>query len=157
MIQIISYGMLTISLFLAIVIIYYLKRLETIKCNCSFNFKRNYILGFTSLSLLLTISKFLFKEYKFFVKILLIIYIPWFIATITNIIFTLQYVTELKKTKCECSESVYRELMFILAILNTVIISFSLIILLFLLIQMPDLFSKKIFKKAYKDMLKSKI
>ena len=157
MAKILSYGMLTISMFLAIVIIYYLKRLETIKCNCSFNFKRNYILGFTSLSLLLTISKFLFKEYKVFVKILLIIYIPWFIATITNIIFTLQYVTELKKTKCECSESVYRELMFILAIINTVVISFSLLILLFILIQMPNFFSSKMFKKAYKQMLKSKI
>ena len=43
MAKILSYGMLTISMFLAIVIIYYLKRLETIKCNCSFNFNRNYI------------------------------------------------------------------------------------------------------------------
>lgn len=156
MAKILSYGMLTISIFLAILIIYYLKRLDTIKCNCALNFKRNYILGFTSLSLLLAISKLLFKEYKIFVKILLFIYIPWIIATITNVIFTIQYVSELKKNKCECSESVYREIMFILAILNAMVMSLAVLIIVFIFIQSPDMFSKSFFKKVYKQMLKSK-
>jgi hypothetical protein len=154
--KVISNVTLTISIFLAILIIYYLKRLETINCNCALNFKRNYILGFTSLSLLLAISKLLFKEYKIFVKILLFIYIPWIIATITNVIFTIQYVSELKKNKCECSESVYREIMFILAILNAMVMSLAVLIIVFIFIQSPDMFSKSFFKKVYKQMLKSK-
>ena len=157
MAKILSTAMLTISIFLAILIIYYLKRLETIKCNCALNFKRNYILGFTSLSLILSISNLLFKDYKTFFKLKLFIYIPWLIASITNIIFTIQYVNELKKTKCECSESLYRELMFILAIINAVLLSFSFLIIIFILIQMPDILSTKIVKKTYKQMLKSKI
>jgi hypothetical protein len=157
MAKILSSAMLTVSIFLAILIIYYLKRLETIKCNCALNFKRNYILGFTSLSLILSISNLLFKDYKTFFKFKLFIYIPWLIASITNIIFTIQYVNELKKTKCECSESLYRELMFILAIINAVVMSFSFLIIIFILIQMPDILSTKIIKKTYKQMLKSKI
>jgi hypothetical protein len=156
MAKILSYGMLTISIFLAILIIYYLKRLETINCNCALNFKRNYILGFTSLSLLLSISNLLFREYKHFINFKLLIYIPWVIAIITNVIFTIQYVNELKKIKCECSESVAREIMYILAILRAIVMILALLIMVIIFIQSPDMFSKSFFKKAYKQMLKSK-
>jgi hypothetical protein len=156
MVKVFSNVMLTISIFLAILIIYYLKRLETIKCDCALNFKRNYILAFTSLSLLLSISNFLFKGYKIYIKILLLIYIPLIIASITNIIFTIQYVSELKKTKCECSESVTREIMFIVSILRAIVIILALLVILFIFVQSPDLFSKSFFKKVYKQMLKSK-
>uniref|UniRef100_A0A6C0JLT4 Uncharacterized protein n=1 Tax=viral metagenome TaxID=1070528 RepID=A0A6C0JLT4_9ZZZZ len=157
MAKILSNLMLSISIFLAILIIYYLKRLETIKCDCALNFKRKYILGFTSLSLLLSISNFLFKGYKIYIKFLLLIYVPWIIATITNVIYTIQYVSELKKTKCECSESVYREIMFILAILNSITISLAVLIIIFIFVQSPDMFSKSFFQKVYKKMLKNKI
>ena len=157
MAKIVSNVMLSISIFLAILIIYYLKRLDTIKCNCALNFKRNYILGFTSLSLILSISNFLFRDYKNFVKFKLFIYVPWVIASIMNIIYTIQYVTELKKIKCECSESVYREIMFILAILNAIAMSMALLIIVFIFVQSPDMFSKSFFKKVYKKMLKNKI
>ncbi len=148
---------LSISIFLPILIIYYLKRLDTIKCNCALNFKRNYILGFTSLSILLSMSNFLFKNYKIFFNLMLIIYIPWVIASITNVIFTIQYVTELKKNKCECSESVYREIMFIFAIMNALAIGLVFFIILFGLIHIPELRSLKLYKKSYSKMIKSKI
>lgn len=156
MTKILSNLMLTISIFLAILIIYYLKRLETIKCNCALNFKHHYILGFTSLSLLLSISNLLFREYKNFINFKLLIYFPWILATITNVIFTIQYVNELKKNKCECSESVTREIMFILAILRAIAMILALLIIIFIFVQSPDMFSKSFFKKAYKQMLKSK-
>lgn len=155
--KVISNVTLTISIFLAILIIYYLKRLETIKCNCALNFKRNYILGFTSLSLLLSISNLLFRDYKHFVNFKLFIYVPWVIASIMNVIYTIQYVSELKQIKCECSESVYREIMFILAILNAITMSLAFLIVVFIFVQSPDMFSKSFFKKVYKKMLKNKI
>jgi hypothetical protein len=155
--QIFSIFSLSISIFFSILIIYYLKRLDTIKCNCSLNFKRNYILGFTSLSLLLTMSNLLFRNYKIFVNLMLIMYIPWVIASITNVIFTIKYISELKKNKCECSESVYREIMFILAIMNALVMGLSFFIILFVLIQIPELRSLKLYKKSYNKMIKTKI
>jgi uncharacterized membrane-anchored protein len=41
-------------------------------------------------------------------------------AGITNVVFTLMYVEELKKDNCECSESVFRTMMYILSIIAVV-------------------------------------
>ena len=49
------------------------------------------------------------------------------LAIITNTVFTLQYVEELKKDNCDCSESVFRTMMYILSIISAV--TWSLIIL----------------------------
>jgi hypothetical protein len=51
-----------------------------------------------------------------------------FAAAIVNMVFIFQYVEEMKKINCECSESVYRDMMFVLAILQA--ISIGLIVLL---------------------------
>jgi hypothetical protein len=42
------------------------------------------------------------------------------VGGIVNVIFTLQYVAKLKVTECKCSESVYRDIMETLAIINAV-------------------------------------
>lgn len=50
------------------------------------------------------------------------------LAIITNVVFTLQYVEELKKDNCDCSESVFRTMMYILSIISA--ITWGLVILL---------------------------
>jgi hypothetical protein len=40
------------------------------------------------------------------------------IAGIINIVYTIEYVNDMKKQNCQCSESFIRDLMFIIAILQ---------------------------------------
>ena len=63
------------------------------------------------------------------------------LAIITNTVFTLQYVEELKKDNCDCSESVFRTMMYILSIISAV--TWSLIILAGLMVGSLFLSSKK--------------
>ena len=99
-------------------IIYYLKRLETIGCNCALNFKREYILYFTYFLLLFSVMNYFFGTNPSYKLFSLYIFVPYVIALIVNIIYTIQYVNEMKRLNCDCSKSFYRELMYILAILN---------------------------------------
>lgn len=54
------------------------------------------------------------------------------IATIANIVLTLMYIEELKKDNCECSESVFRTMMYILSIMGAAV--WGLTILLFIML-----------------------
>ena len=64
---------------------------------------------------------------------MLIIFIPYMIAAIMNLVFTIQYVDEMKKINCDCSESVFREMMYILAIINACVWALSILIIIFIL------------------------
>ena len=122
----------TVSFFFAILIIYYLKNLETIGCKCALNFKHDYILYFTSFVILFGFLNLLFNGLRMFRIFMFIIAIPYIIAAIVNIIFTIQYVDEMTKINCECSESVFRTMMYILAILNLLAWIILIIIVIFI-------------------------
>jgi hypothetical protein len=85
--------------------------------------------------------------------IMLFVSIPLVIAAIINIVYTIQYVNELKKNDCACSESFYRELMYILAIINACAWIILILIIIPLAIQYPDIlkktFNNKKFLKLY--------
>ena len=143
-----------IGVTLSSLIIYYLNNLKTIGCECALNFKRDYIMYYSMVNIL-------FNVVSFGVPTILIYYIRYpilysvpavlFAAAIVNMVFIFQYVEEMKKINCECSESVYRDMMFVLAILQA--ISIGLIVLL--LVQFVYVFSRfspsnvKIFKTSY--------
>ena len=55
-----------------------------------------------------------------------------------NVVVTLQYVHKLKKEKCECSESLYREIMMFVAIFNAIVYSSLLVLIIFLLFTMAS-------------------
>lgn len=64
------------------------------------------------------------------------------VAAITNVVFTLMYVEELKKDNCECSESVFRTMMYILSIINAVTLGLFLLLLLMmggLIMSLPEI------------------
>ena len=130
-------------------IIYYLKRLETISCKCALNFKHDYIFYFTCFNLIYSLTNFAFGTNSIVRGIMLFVSIPLVIAAITNIVFTIQYVNELKENDCSCSESVYRELMYILAIINACAWIILILIIIPLAIQYPDLLKKVLMKKKY--------
>ena len=119
----------TISVIINLTIIYYLYNLSQIGCKCAMNYKRTYILSYTSCLIILgAITTFV----KVMPKFLLVVSIPLLILAIINIVFTIQYVDEMKKINCDCSESVIRTMMYILAIIN--IFSWIITLLLFLFV-----------------------
>jgi hypothetical protein len=124
---------LIIGCLFSILIIYYLKNLETIGCKCALNFKHDFIFIFSCIALSIGFLNILFSGFRMFKIFMLIIFIPYMIAAIMNLVFTIQYVDEMKKINCDCSESVFREMMYILAIINACVWALSILIVIFIL------------------------
>ena len=104
-----------LGILVAFCILYYLKYLNNIGCVCSLNDKRTYILFYTCLIILFNIFAITpYYSLKFFTDYKLLTYLL-VIGSVLNIIFTLQYIENLKKNNCECSVSIIRDIMFILA------------------------------------------
>lgn len=124
-----------LGIIFAFCILYYLKYLNNIGCICALNDKRIYILWYTCVIILFNIFaitpyynlKF-FTDYKYITYLLIM-------GSILNVIFTMQYVEELKKNNCECSQSIVRDIMFILATIRIFIwlILFLLCFVLFII------------------------
>jgi len=129
-------GMLTyippiINLFVSGTIMYYLHYLESIQCKCSLTFQRNYIYYYTIAIFVINALSICFQQkLKDLALVMLPVSIFLLIAGVINIIYTFEYVNDMKKQNCKCSESIIRDLMFIVAILQSfVIIIFVLTIL----------------------------
>ncbi len=150
--------MISISLIIGCVIsgliIYYLKNLETIGCKCALNFKHHYILIFTSIALTIGVLNILFNSIHMFRMFMLIISIPYFIAAIVNMVFTIQYVDEMQKINCDCSESIYRTMMFILAIINASVWALSILIFIYLFYIINSSSKNKLIKTILQNLTK---
>ena len=118
-----------INLFIGGTIIYYLHHLENIGCKCSLTFQRNYIYYYTITIIIFNLLSIFFQDKLKNLNFNFLLFLPILIviAGIINIIYTIEYVNDMKKQNCECSESLIRDLMFIIAILQ--ISAFILVIL----------------------------
>lgn len=109
------FGFLLVVVVIAIelLILRYLMRLETIGCECAMDWRRDYIIFFIALTI---VNAFvvLFMGPQQVPGLQFALFVMGFL----NVVFVLQYVHRLKKEKCECSISVYREIMYIIAILR---------------------------------------
>lgn len=123
----------------------WINRLETTKCKCSEDFKRDFIkyyiyiyfaniafmifasLAFFILGLSGTSAKKLFASSAFIAFIQICVSI----LSIINIIFSIMYIYNLKKTECKCSEGMEREVYYIWNIIGAAMIGMSFLMLLF--------------------------
>jgi hypothetical protein len=128
---IINYISPIINLFISGTILYYLYYLEKINCKCSLTFQRNYIYYYTIIIFVINaVTIFFQKKLKEMALVILPISIMLLIAGLVNIIYTFEYVNDMKKQNCKCSDSIVKDLMFIVAVLQSfVIITFLLTIL----------------------------
>lgn len=55
------------------------------------------------------------------------------VAGIVNIAFIIEYVNLLKERKCQCSESIYRDIMYISAIIDALILGLSFTLLMYIM------------------------
>ena len=110
------------ALFINLYILYWLVRLERIGCQCAMDWRRYYIIAFMILNILFAL--FGMKRSDVMGNV---IYGVWLVLVVLNIVFVLQYVHRLKKEKCECSAGLARDVMYVIAIINTALIFLSLI------------------------------
>ena len=109
----------SLTLIISGIILYYLNHLTTIDCKCSLTFQRNYIFYYTIVIFVINLFTICFQDkIKEMALFLLPISILLVIAGIINIIYTIEYVQDMKKENCKCSESMIRDLMFIIVILQ---------------------------------------
>ena len=125
----------SINLFISGTIFYYLNYLNQIGCKCSLTFQRNYIYYYTIVIFIISLVSILFQNKIKGLSIQIIL----LLASIINIAYTIEYVEDMKKQNCKCSESIIRDLMFIIAILQIFvwIILICLVIFIFVTKKIP--------------------
>jgi hypothetical protein len=122
-----------IGVVLSSLIIYYVINLEKIGCQCAMGYKRTYILAYNAVAILYGVSVAIFGTDKFASMLLrhpLLFIIPGLLAAagILNIVFTLMFVEDMKKKNCECSKSIYRDMMYVLAIIQAVSVGLAILV-----------------------------
>jgi hypothetical protein len=122
-----------VGVILSSLIIYYVTNLEKIGCECAMGYKRTYILAYNAVAILYGVFMAIFGVDKFSSMLRnqpLLFVIPGLlgVAGIVNMVFTFMFVEEMKKKNCECSESVYRDMMYVLAILQAISIGLAVLL-----------------------------
>jgi len=121
-----------VGIVLSSLIIYYVTNLETIGCECAMGYKRTYILAYNAVAVLYGVFMVIFgadKVASILLKQPLLFAIPGLLAAagVVNVVITLMFVEEMKKKNCECSKSVYRDMMYVLAIIQAVSIGLAIL------------------------------
>lgn len=116
-----------------LLIINYLYKLETTGCKCALDWRRNFIMFFLVIAIVnLLVTSFLTHEQIPFIQTLVTV------LGLVNVIVTLQYVNKLKIEKCECSKSIYREIMMYVAIFDAIVYSSALVLVVYVLFSLAS-------------------
>ena len=135
--QLLSIAIAFLGIFLLLMIYTYISKLENMGCACSESKYRTFIKNFPLFAILYFILTMmlspsamikLFGTAGSFVYVILraVFFVLFFVFFVLVII----YVRGLVKTKCECSEDIRREIMYIYAILEVVLLSLSVVFVL---------------------------
>ena len=115
-----------VAVTLSSIIVYYLYSLERLGCQCSLTAKRSYILGFNSFLIAFNLfilgiggAEVLASFYRKY-PILYLVLFGLIIATLVNVAFTIEFVNDMKREKCACSDSVFKDIMYILSIIQAI-------------------------------------
>ena len=109
-------------------IINYLYHLDNNNCICAMDYRRAYIIIFFIIILVFTVLNSIPCILKYLANHKVLFYIIFWgilILKIINIVFIFQYIKLLKDRKCECSESVYREMLYVINIIDIAAISLT--------------------------------
>lgn len=91
----------------------YLQRLERTGCACAADYRRTYIMWYIGLRILLLLA-------SMFVPCLVTYGIFMVPLDVVFVMFTLQYVRRLEHIKCECSQHLARDVLWMAAVLKSV-------------------------------------
>jgi hypothetical protein len=130
-----AFVILLIPVVLQLLIINYLFKLEKNGCTCAMDYKRTYILSYLVINMIVVILSMFFDvlsiKSNFIGLLLLNLYS---IAGIINIIFVIKYVNMLKDKKCGCSESVYRDILYVSSIIDALLLGMAILMFVYFII-----------------------
>jgi hypothetical protein len=112
----VSYAIFTLTIFFNTIVLYWLLKLEDMRCVCALNWRRTYIMWYLLFSIVIATSLVLGLRGPNMSS-----YIIEFIIIVTSIInafISLQYVYKLRKDKCVCSEHIASEILYITSLLQ---------------------------------------
>lgn len=136
-----------LGIVLQLLILRYLLTLEKIGCKCAMDWRRDYIMFYLGLLIVFSlVNLFLTPD------VIPLLQSSMFVLGVLNVVFVLQYVHRLKKEKCECSASVYREVMYILAVINAFLYALILLLLVIALFSFGTYLRARGGVRAIKDM-----
>lgn len=116
-----------------LLILNYLVQLENLGCACAMDWRRGYIMFYLILSILnIFISSFVDESHIPYLQAVMVV------IGILNIVFTIQYVNKLKKEKCDCSQSIYREIMMVVSVFNAIVYSSILLFAVYVLFAVAN-------------------
>ena len=125
-----SFISLILRLIFPAILINYVNRLETTSCKCSEDWRRDYIKFFSIASIIIHIVDFslgFIATPKSVMIISLILNILLSLGSIVVIYSMLTYSNKLIKTKCECSKSWERQMLYYYSIFVSILIGISVI------------------------------
>jgi MFS family permease len=127
---IVSAIMSVLGIFLLAMTYMYIDKLEKLGCACAEHKYKRFIKGYSIFAIVFLVITMVFppavaaKTFGTTVgQVYALISIPYYIATIIFFILALIYVRYLMREKCKCSEDVRREILYVWAILEIVLIS----------------------------------
>jgi hypothetical protein len=131
-----SYLLPILIFVIQISIINYLFQLERKGCKCAMDYKLTYILAYLVINALVVILHLFTNVFKYtsnnnIASFLMSIYS---VGGIVNIAFIIQYVNMLKAKKCECSESIYRDILYISSIIDALTLGLSLLLVFYVVL-----------------------
>lgn len=121
------FNAIIVALYIAFLV--YLFKLEKVGCNCSLNWKRNYMITFMIFALSTNLISIIIPSLGHNVVFV-------FISAVLSLMFlivTIQYIKKLKNDKCDCSKNLTREIMFYYSWIMLVLFWFSIAILLYVM------------------------
>lgn len=121
----------------------YLLKLEKTGCKCALTWRRQFIIVY--IIVVLTYNVFLIGYPKLGQHV--VVMLTMTIMLLMFIVFTLQYITELKRTKCECSEDSARTVLQYYAILTAIVMGIALLTLIAIFASIK--------RSSYKDIIGS--
>lgn len=144
---------------LQLLIIRYLFQLEEQGCFCALTNQRTYILSFLVLNFIVSLLHVFTNVFeKAGDNMLGSLFMSLYsIAGVANIFFIIQYVNQLKARQCECSESVYRDMMYVFALMDAIVLGMAMLLVLYVVLTSTDMKGlKKGLKKGVKKRVKKK-
>jgi hypothetical protein len=132
-----------------VLILAYLIRLKQMGCECAMDWRRYYIILYFGLSVLSFFFAIVFGAERNEITYVRVLSAVLLVIGIPNIIFIIQYVNKLKVGKCECSESMWRDIMYLIALIQGFLYIVLFLYFAFLVVY-AAIFYKKVVAKNQK-------
>jgi len=127
-----------IALFVQGSILFWLARLEKMGCECAMDWRRKFIMFYLCFLIVSMFARFVWASMFEIPMVALIMFALAFV----NIGIVMQYIQKLKRDNCECSESLWKTVMYYLTLINAIMIAIAILFAMFLVFTLYSMQNK---------------